>query len=213
MKKIITILLIFVVCESFGQVKFGFNAGITLSQQEQTIAYPSDDLRYGKAIQLGAKLNIPLIRNSEYLYFQPEIYFVQKGYKYSGVFDFGSGEIKYTDKLVLNYMELPINLKLKVLTSPFYLLGGFYGAYCLDGFQKFTTPEGFTYNEISIAETNINNWDFGYETGVGIQQGFGITKFIIELKLCKSLNDIDNSENTLKNRYFGISVGILTQVR
>lgn len=214
MKKYLTILLILVNFHVFSQIKFGFNVGASFSQIENSnVIYSNSDQEYNKVLLLGTRLNVPFFNNSDYFYFQPEINFVQKGREYRGFYDFGSGEKKYTDKLILNYLEIPISLKLNMGLSPFYLFGGIYGGYCLGGYNKLIVDEQINDSEIELSEYNISIFDSGFQSGFGIQKGFGITKFIMEFKYSKSLIDIDLSEVSAKNKYFGISIGLLTQIR
>lgn len=213
MKKLILIIFIFSNFYTFGQLKLGIKAGATFSQQQNSdIVYPVTDIKYNKALQTGVNLNLQIFKNFEYFYFQPEIFFIQKGFEYSGVYDFGQGLVKYTDRITLDYLELPINLKILIPVTPFYLFGGGYAAYCLGGFDKFIAGETITESEIIISSYNILNYDLGFQCGVGIQKGLGTTKFIIEGKFGNGLINIDNSSTKIsKNKYFGLSIGVLMQ--
>jgi hypothetical protein len=213
--KFLLIIFLFLSFSSFGQIKLGIKAGATFSQQKNSgIIYPVTDLKYNKSFQTGVNINLQIFKNFEYLFFQPELFFIQKGYEYSGVYDFGNGDVKYKDKITYDYLELPFNFKLLIPLTPFYLFGGGYASYCLGGFNKFISGEILIENELNISENGILFYDAGFQSGVGIQKGLGATKFVLEGKFGMGLIDINYSSPViLKNKYFGLSIGIQMQPR
>lgn len=210
MKPFLILIIIFLSFYASAQTSFGIKAGVTFSKQNNSaIIYPEADLKFNKSFQTGIHININILPNYKFLYLQPELIFIQKGYEYSGVYNFGQTPVKYRDKVTYNYFEIPLNLKILIPPTPFFVLGGFYTAYCLDGYNKMVIEDSLSITDINISEKALSKFDAGFICGVGIQKGIGPTKFIMEGTFVKSLKEISNQpEISVKNKSFGISIGM-----
>ncbi|MGZ5190736.1 MAG: porin family protein [Flavisolibacter sp.] len=80
---------------SYGQVNFGLKSGINIATTRDLIAYPKNRLGW----YVGGSVHIPIHKK---IFFQPELLFSAKGYRYE---DLSDGEIV---AMRLNYLTVPI---------------------------------------------------------------------------------------------------------
>jgi len=108
------------------QVSFGLKGGVNLAQQnirDIGLDIDSDEIT---GYNLGAFLEVPIGNGN--IYFQPEVLLVQKG----GVLNLDVADITTT----INYIDVPILLKLKILNSNLFnvnVLGGPSFGYATNG--------------------------------------------------------------------------------
>lgn len=122
-----------------------------------------DDNNILTSFNAGLFFNLPV---SSAVSVQPEINFSRKGSElvYDNAFATG------TTKLKLNYLEIPVLLKLNV-TENLNLHVGPYLAYLIDG-QATNETDGGTFNfEENIDNDDLNKWDYGLAAGVGLDFG------------------------------------------
>ncbi|MEO8253502.1 MAG: porin family protein, partial [Flavobacterium sp.] len=118
-----------------------------------------DDNNILTSFNAGVFANLPV---SEAVSIQPEFLFSRKGAEL--VYDnaFASG----TTKLKLNYLELPVLLKLNI-TPNFNVHFGPYVAYLIDGKATNESDSGAFNFEKNINNDDLNKWDYGLAGGVG----------------------------------------------
>lgn len=118
-----------------------------------------DDNNILTSFNLGLYANLPV---SDAVSIQPEFNFSRKGAEL--VYDnaFASG----TSRLKLNYLEVPLLLKLNV-TRNFNLHFGPYVAYLIDGKATNETSNGVFDFEENISNDDLNKFDYGLSGGVG----------------------------------------------
>ena len=118
-----------------------------------------DDNNILTSFNLGLYANLPI---SSSVSIQPEFNFSRKGAEL--VYDnaFASG----TSRLKLNYIEMPLLLKLNV-TKNFNLHFGLYVAYLIDGKATNESSSGTFDFEENISNEDLNRFDYGLSGGVG----------------------------------------------
>ncbi|MFA9187743.1 porin family protein [Flavobacterium sp. FBOR7N2.3] len=122
-----------------------------------------DDNNVLTSFNAGLFANFPV---SSAVSIQPELNFSRKGSElvYDNIFASG------TTKLKLNYLEMPVLLKLNV-TPNFNVHFGPYVAYLIDG-QATNETDGGSFNfEENIDNDDLNKWDYGLAAGVGFDFG------------------------------------------
>ena len=190
------------------QVTFGVRAGlnlanVTISEEGSTIDITPDS-RPG--ITVAGIVNIGI---TEAFSVQPEVHYIQKGYKLDIDFGFGSSKVNFG----LNYLDIPIHAKYQfgggeniggyVLAGPVlgYALGGKVES-CLDGDCETETlkfdddAEGF------------NRTEFGLSLGGGVNIG----KIFVDLRYVLGLSDLSedpDQDGSTKNKGFQIGVGYM----
>ena len=192
MKKVFLLgITLFIVGTSFAQISFGPKLGITISKYSYNYATSFQDhepevkSKLGPAI--GGMMDLQIL---EFLSFQPSLMISKKGTGID-VSSEDSGEAINTgyERIKVTYLELPLNLalKLKVGTFRFQVFAGPYFAYAIGGKQKWDYEqnkdgirkdikgeEKITFkNEVPKDDTDANNYqrplDIGFNFGVGYQ--------------------------------------------
>lgn len=122
-----------------------------------------DDNNVLTSFNAGLFVNLPV---SSALSIQPELLYSRKGSElvYDNVFASG------TTKLKLNYLEMPVLLKINV-TPNFNVHFGPYAAYLIDGNATNETDSGSFNFEENIDNDDLNKWDYGVAAGVGLDLG------------------------------------------
>jgi hypothetical protein len=167
--------------------------------------------RYGMVIGFG--VDIPLYKK---LSVQPELLFQQKGW----VQKFSYPDSVGTNKFKINYLELPVLLKLKL--GFFYLNAGPYAAIAMGGKMKYTrVVSGQKYidsEKILLGRTNTSEPNTIYLDNAfdaGLKAGFGFKIFnrvYLDFRYSMSFVNIYNEQtglnnNKSKNKGFEITVG------
>lgn len=118
-----------------------------------------DDNNILTSFNLGLYANLPL---SKAVSLQPEFNFSRKGAEL--VYD--NAFVSGTSRLKLNYLEMPLLLKLNV-TPNFNLHFGPYVAYLIDGKATNETDNGTFNFEDNISNDDLNKFDYGLSGGIG----------------------------------------------
>lgn len=177
------------------QVSVGFKAGINLAQQsikDIDLTIDSDEIT---GYTWGAFLEIPIGESAIHL--QPEFLLMQKGGKLS------VPNIKTT----LNYFEVPILLKLKIINSSLLninVLGGPTFGYATSG----KMVEDATIVEINFGDDNIKRFDLGLHAGAGATLHFGSLGIFGDIRYLFGLSDLDSTARTVKNKGLLVSAGL-----
>ena len=204
------------------QVSVGLRGGYVRSELSATSAA-------GKAVksatsplnswQAGVFFNVPLFRNG---YLQPGLSFITKGANLENKGEQDAGLfLPAATRLKLQYLELPVNLVYKVPVGIGKLVfgGGPYAAFSLRAdydlaiynqgkmIQSSSQRVDFS-QDPNVFSTNINlhRWDAGVNATAGIEFNCYVT---VGVNYSYGLMDINKSAGGLRNRYFGVSVGVL----
>jgi hypothetical protein len=215
-KLLVTLFVVFIASGSFAQVSIMPKAGVSLAKisltDDMLDGDPAPKSRIG--IVLGAAFEFQL---SDQFAIQPELLFHQKGWKEedSGV------DFKYTSNNTLNYIELPVMVKVKF--DNFYISGGPYLGLGIGGKYKDEYSEG---NFSATFEGKIkfgdepsnydgddyyieNAMDFGLQIGAGMKLG----PVIIDLRYGFGLSNLEDKPSgyqgdwKLKNSSLQFTVG------
>ncbi len=170
MKKSGLVLLIPILAALFAhsQVRIGIAGGPSISSVKETNDLPGwDSIRNNyssrNGLHIGIIADIRLSTKSKF-YFQPAVFFYNKGRKYTSPFD-TIGAIKtYTFYQYINYMDMPLNLVLKLRLGEkvkFILGGGVYFSFFYNGKEKTET----SYNDGTFETTEDNDLPVGNKPG------------------------------------------------
>ena len=177
---------------------FGVNAGVNFFNQ--TIKFDGekfDDAKMRPGFHIGVDYEIGIAPD---FYFAPGLQYSSKGTK--------AEFSEYSEKTVLNYLEVPLNLVYKPLLGSGNLIVNFgpYLGYGIGG--KYKSDEADEDIEFgSDAEDDFKPFDMGANIGFGYMLGGGLSvKFNAQLGLINILPEGD-SDNLIKNNGFGLSVG------
>ena len=224
MKKLLVVIALIMAISASAQ-KFIPKAGITLSTLktetlDQQDYFDSYEYATGFSVGLGYRIGF-----SDLISLQPELLFIQKGWKNEYGYDDGFGYNEtYTETAKLNYIELPVllrialgpdNFKFHINAGPSVGFGingkydykfriDYYGdisTFSTDGDIKFEEmqenyagPDGYIPNRI----------DFGAQLGGGVTF---FNKIMIDIRYGLGLSDLyDDGES--KNRVLQFSVGV-----
>lgn len=152
----------------------------------------------------GLYANLPV---SSSVSIQPEINFSRKGSElvYDNAFATG------TTKLKLNYLEMPVLLKLNV-TPNFNIHFGPYAAYLIDGQATNESSDGSFNFEENINNDDLNKWDYGLSGGIGfdfnsttlgIRYNYGLQTIGKERNFGGSTYTFPDSKNSALSLYVG----------
>lgn len=166
-----------------------------------------DDNNVLTSFNAGLFANFP-VSNSVSL--QPELLYSRKGSElvYDNVFASG------TTKLKLNYLELPVLLKLNV-TPNFNIHLGPYVAYLLDGKATNETDSGSFDFEENIDNDDLNKWDYGLSAGVGfdfestsigVRYNYGLQTIGKERTFAGETYTFPDSKNSALSLYVGFKL-------
>ncbi len=236
MKKFTVILVLsFVGIPSlYSQIKFGVKAGTSYS----TILFSDDlkpdegDVKYRFGFIGGITSEIRIIGKAVFL--QPEFLFHQKGFNYSTdlVDDPSSPDHSLKSYVVLNYLEMPILVKVKF--GRFYAIGGPSILLGIGGNYKrvetYKSPPSADFTKIETGKVKFayelynstsDETFFHNRIDVSIQGGLGMKISIITVELRYALgllNPADKPDNytgdyRLKNSSLQLAVGIPVEIK
>lgn len=136
--------------------------------------------------------------------FQPEVNFIQKGYKNTISTDL----LDYDYKVKMNYVEVPLLLKGKFGSEALKftaLLGPTFG-YTFSGKVKSDETE----TDINFDEDQIKQTDLGAMLGIGVDIKAGPGSFFLDGRLGWGLSNLDDSENSDNFHWHtrNISIGV-----
>ncbi len=142
------------------------------------------------------------------LMLQPEVYYTQKGAEK----EYTSGDGIESSSVNLDYIEVPILLKLGIFSLPMihpHLLGGPVFSFLTRAKSKYTFM-GQTQEE-DIKDQFKNN-DTGFVVGAGIDFNLVFGTILVDFRYIKSSDNIYNGEDgeniDVKNEVYMLSVGI-----
>lgn len=182
--------------------QLGVQAGITSSSLNFDEDLPSG-FKTSSVIgfTVGIFTHVPLSSNFN---FRPALNFTQKGGKIKMVFAGQTDEVKTT----LNYLELPLDFVYNA-SGGFFVGAGPALAYALSGKAKYSDNSPDEKFEIGNDENNddLKPFEFSGNLLAGYQLSNGIT-FTLNYNLgLSNLNPSNDSDEDVKNRYFGIRIG------
>ena len=215
-KKILLVLLAVVLTASYAQAQltFGARAGLNLTNMKmKTGSFSmSPDMKAG--IQLGVVAEYGL---SDAFFIQPGLLFAQQGCKMEMSESYMGESMKSSDKMTLNYLQIPVNAQYKVGLGNMKLLlqAGPYLGFAISGKEKGETTYSYggeketeKYNEkIDFKEDGWKRFDFGLGIGAGLQFGniqAGLGYNLGLANIADSDDDIEFSSGKTKTNNNGI---------
>lgn len=204
MKFIYCLLIIGFATNINAQAKFGVRAGLNLAN----VNISSEGLSISPDGKVGLTIaGIANIGITETFSIQPEVHFIQKGYKLEVDFLGSSSE----QKLKLNYLEVPIHAKYKFSDGNIagYVLAGPSIGYALSG-----KNENCLDGDCDTEDLEFNDDDGFNRTEVGLSIGGGvhIGQIFVDLRYVLGVSNFasdDVSETEIKNKGFQIGVGYM----
>ncbi len=199
MKKTFLLAFVFVACTAAAQVQFGFKAGLNVAKVTNVALDVSSSSGNTITHTVGFKMGphggvyfvIPINDN---FYFQPELMYSMKGYKYQ----YKQESVNYLNSIDLDvslgYIEVPLNFKYK-LADAFGITGGPYfgiissvkskSKSTLTVGGKTTNTEGDDNDK-----TGTSSFDLGANLGVSIETSPG---FLFGARYALGLKTIDGN--------------------
>jgi hypothetical protein len=209
MKKFtLTFILTTATAIAFAQtINFGIKAGLNLSELTHT-----NSAVYGSSFLTGFNAGGIVDIGFQNFSIQPGVFFSTKGEKdqseFIGSNPGGQGTVNISSKIVLNYIEVPVNLLYKSKIAPLITLnlgGGPYIGYGLSQTLTLSDPNT-TPNYSNDHKFIYKNPDYGINFIAGIE----INKmFFIDAGYDLGLNKLTSDDSTGENRVISISVGYL----
>ncbi|RMF29344.1 MAG: PorT family protein [Bacteroidetes bacterium] len=182
------------------QNRVGLRAGVNIAEQTYDVE-SFVDLTTKSIVAPNAAFMIEIALNDK-LAFQPEISYLQKGFKT------GENNIFFGDFVArLNYVEVPLLLKYKFSSEgvAFFLLGGPAAGYALSGKTK---EDG----ESSKIEdwSEYRRFEIGAHLGGGLWIPSGNGAVCIDVRILwglSNLNKAEDDDSKVRNQGLGISLG------
>lgn len=166
-----------------------------------------DDNNVLTSFNAGLYANLPI---SSAASIQPELNYSRKGSELTYDNAFATG----TTRLKLNYLEMPVLLKLNV-TPNFNIHFGPYAAYLIDG-KATNESDGGVFNfEENISNDDLNKWDYGLAAGVGfdfastslgIRYNYGLQTIGKERNFGGNTYTFPDSKNSALSLYIGFKL-------
>ena len=230
MKKTLTLLIVMttVACAS-AQITIIPKIGITLSKVVVGDDDEQDAMKSKPGVSLGAAFNVEV---NEMLSVQPEVQFVQKGFRLDESFSASGYSEKIEGKVSINYLEIPVLLKTSFGNEnfKFFLNGGPSLGIGLGGNGSVTitvteagvTDSGTLKGKVKFGPEPDDNEDediyFDNRLDFGVQFGGGMligNKIMIDFRygvglsnLYKKEEGMSNADAKSKNRVLQFTVGM-----
>ena len=166
-----------VISVAHSQVRIAIAGGPNVSSVKETNSQPgwdsiSNNYSSRTGLHVGILADIRLSTKSKF-FFQPAVFFYNKGRKYTTPID-SIGTIKtYTFSQFINYMDMPLNLVLKIplgQKAKFIIGGGPYLSFFYNGKEKTETA----YNNGTFETTENNDLSVGTKPGQYKTFDFGV---------------------------------------
>ncbi len=198
-------IIFFLFFETSAQTTFGIKAGLNFSSAKYLNEFKNDLIAPYKKIKIGFNaggfLNYEL---NKIISVQAEILYSQKGLKFE--------QIEFSEnKIVMNYIEIPISGNYKISLSRhvfFNIYVGGYGAFWTDG--KSIITDNITGETITI-KTDFNNKNYKYNRiDAGILCGilFNLRKIYFDIRYVQGMiNSSQNNSDAIINRLVSFSIG------
>jgi len=179
------------------RVRAGIRAGANFASMVEEGGDFDNEMKPGFAA--GGFVEIPIVN---FLSIQPELWYSQKGYKSTNTI---LGR-EYQYKAKLNYVDLPVLLKLKP-TQQVGIVVGPQISWLTSSDYKFETPEGEFEQSYDYDNSNLRNNVLGGVVGLEYTSGHFVAGARYSLDFQQ--NDEDGNTNTprFKNQVIGLSVG------
>ena len=205
----------------FAQVAIGLKAGANFGNVHTTEALGdlTPDFKYATGAVAGAVAEISF---GKYFSVQPELNWVQKGFRFSESIDIPVGKIDIPAGVEAvirtNYLELPLLTKVKIgndIVQGYAVLGPSVG-YAMSG--KLITRTRFLFEFDPIrTDLNFDNLDYNrFEVaavgGLGLQVNFNGGKWFADARYTQGLTELYNFpivNEQIKNRGIALSTGIM----
>lgn len=205
MKKTFFILLIALLSINAYAQKIGINVGTNLTSMtaESNDGKDPDINTFWPRLRLGANLLIPF-KNSN-LFFNTGLIYSQKGYHKT--VENNSGEKIFDGKFKINYLDIPLNIGLKLgRNNNFVLIGGPYLGYGIGKAKMnmdYSDPGNFldSEDECEFGEAGLQHIDFGLQAGLG----YDFNYFQIVIKYNLGLINIWGSDRTSGDKWINRS--------
>ena len=198
MKKILIIFSAIIISYNAGAQKLGVKLGVNMGTMNSDATGFND---YKKSL-LGVNGGLVLEKKVvPFLSLQGEVLFSQKGLynKYDG---------GLYDKLIINTLEIPVSVKLKVGPTPLFFLAGPYFGYAMNGKHKFKNAAEEKSEDLNFDTYKLKRIDYGINAGLGMKFGFIFIEGRYGLGL-NDLNDDSSDKNYYKNSVFSVSIGAI----
>lgn len=134
--------------------EFGVKGGFNMSNLYQSEA-DDNNVLYG--FNAGVYATLPI---SDFIAIQPEILFTTKGAE----LDYNSGIVSGNSKFKLNYIEVPLLVRVNI-TKNFNVHAGGYASYLVS--SKVTGDGDFNFDQ-EVDTDDLNKFDAGLAAGVGV---------------------------------------------
>lgn len=188
---------------TYAQVSFGLKGGVNVAEfsfKDQGTTIPQSSIN---GFTLGAVVEIGITDN---IFIQPEAVFIQKGSEIP--------KINGNDKLNVNYLDIPLLLKIKLLNTDFFeinLLGGPSFGLALNGEE--TTAGGQTIDINFGGENGLKRFDLGVNAGGGIGVNLGSIGVFGDVRYLFGVSNISEDANReIKNKGLNLSVGLMFKI-
>lgn len=225
MKKLFVLSIALLSIFSLNAQKFGFKAGLNLSGVNSSTAlneYQTASLAKGLNGGFVFEYNLAKVFG-----IRTEALFSQKGYQIESDVNMNGTDAVINTSLTMNYLEIPLLLKLKL--GPAYITAGPYFAYAVSGKdiatitvdgKKLAEEQYADYGQVpsddvfKSAEFNGDNIEFK-RTDIGINAGAGVqfSMFFAEARYETGLLNIKSNPTNIsdyqKNYTISITAGIL----
>ncbi|EJF09024.1 MULTISPECIES: porin family protein [Pontibacter] len=186
-------------------VSFGPRVGATFSKISLSDGDGNeleDELKYTPGLQVGVVANFNV---SELLSIQPELLFVQKGYKLGD----SDTHIKGTS----NYIEVPVLAKITFGSEQVkgFVTGGPTVGYLASG-KMSMKYDGTKASDSYEFEDEDNRMELGASFGVGLGYNLGAGALNLDVRYglgLTSLYEVESGESKSRNRVLGVSVAYL----
>jgi opacity protein-like surface antigen len=183
---------------AFSQVSFRPGLVIGLGMFKETISNPSDSFTTNNraGFLAGGVLDIAF---NKYLSVQPGVEYSGRGGSATSLDNFTGDYLTSIDKL--NYLAIPIDLRVKYPVTPFfssYILGGANLGILLSATNSGTEPGISTYADI---KNGINSMDFGFDLGAGAEFYAGAVIPFFEVSYMLGIADVAANESSGYSQY------------
>jgi hypothetical protein len=206
------------------QKDFSIRGGLTLYTVTESTQFPGADVKSLAGFTIGVAYQVPI---NEQFYIEPGFNFVKKGAKTDLDIQEGSTSIDGTIDISLDYLELPVLVKMYFGTgTKFFLVAGPSVGYGVGGKAKIdltvSDPDVGTF---PLSATRSIKWgeadseddlvvphrvDFGLNFGAGVRIN---DQFIIDARYNLGLSNLgDDSDNKSMNRGFQFTVAVPLEI-
>ena len=241
MKKVLLFgIALFIISSSFAQISFGPKVGITLSKYaysyESSLKDQEPEVKFKLGPQIGGMMDLEIL---EFLFFQPSLMISKKGTAFD-VSSEDSGDAINTgyDRVKVTYIELPLNLalKLKIGNFKFQVFAGPYFAYAIAEKRKWDYEQNINgirtdikdeekivfKNEVSIDNKDEKYYQRPFDIGIDFGVGYQVNSVLLNLGFAMGFSnlqpeikdsEIEASDRKYSNRTVFISAAWLFGIK